>query len=233
MYNYYDNENDPYFINNQLFNNPFINQRGFRLPDTIDYSFKNYVQQDPLSKPTTNTYIKILNLNNEMRRLWFEHIFWTRLVILSIVNGSNDLKYVSERLLQNPIDFENQFSKYYSAEISKKFGTLLKEHLLIAADLVTAAKNQNNQTFTLLNDKWYKNADEIANFLNSINPYWNENDIKEMMYKHLDLTKSEAGAVISRKYEDSIKLFDEIQSQALKMADTFTEGLLKQFPNKF
>ena len=71
---------------------------------------------------------------------------------------------------------------------------LLTQHLLIAADLVNAAKNGETEKANSPRKKWYQNADEIANFLASINPCWNETKWKDMLYSHLEMTEKEAQA---------------------------------------
>jgi phage terminase Nu1 subunit (DNA packaging protein) len=108
----------------------------------------------------------------------------------------------------------------------------MREHLTIAADLVNAAKKGDNNSVMIIDNKWHKNADEIARFLNSINPYFNEINVRNMLYEHLALTKDEAISLLTKKYENAIRLFDEIEIQALMMSDMFLEGLARQFSNQ-
>ena len=240
MYNYFDD--NIYFSNIPFPKNRIISNKNLDTNFNMEYPYissynQMYMTQNPnyieQYNPTKNINRNILNLNNNLRKLWEEHVIWTRLTIMSIANGSPDIQLVSQRLLKNPNDFETLFMPLYGPTVSGKFKELLKEHLLIAADLVNAAKKKDNASVNLIESKWYKNADEIADFLSRINPYWDKNDVKKMMYEHLFLTKSEAIAILTNKYEDSISLFDKIEDQALMMADMFTEGILKQFPNKF
>ncbi len=172
-----------------------------------------------------------LDLNNIIRQLWEEHITWTRLAIMSIANSSPDTQVVSGRLMRNATDFGNLFTNFYDPRMANEFSSLMKDHLSIAADLVVAAKKKDSDAVTNIDQKWHKNADDMANFLGSINPYWNRNEIQKMMYDHLSLTKNEAVAILTNKYEEGIDLFDEIEKQALMMADSYTNGFAKQFPN--
>jgi hypothetical protein len=77
--------------------------------------------------------------------------------------------------------------------------------------------------------RWYANADGIAAFLSRINPYWSQEDWKTMLYEHLRMTKSEAVNILTNNYEESIKEYDEIEKQALNMADVMAVGIVKQF----
>jgi hypothetical protein len=208
-------------------NNYYNSNNGY---DVFDSTISDYRYNKIYNYPSTHK-ISLLQLNNIIRQLWEEHITWTRLAIISIANNSPDTPLVSKRLLRNATDFGNLFANFYRPEIAQGFAKLIHDHLSIAADLVVAAKKQDNNAVNAIERKWYKNADDIAIFLNNINPNWNRNDIQKMMYQHLALTKNEAVAILTNKYSEGITLFDEIEKQALMMADNYTEGLSKQFPN--
>ncbi|MBU5437135.1 hypothetical protein KQI42_03880 [Tissierella sp. MSJ-40] len=110
---------------------------------------------------------------------------------------------------------------------------MFKEHLVIAAELIKTAKAGDNNAVADAEKRWYANADEIAAFLGYINPYWSEEDWRAMLYEHLALTKSEVVNILNHNYATGIELYDEIERQALKIADIMTEGIVKQFPYKF
>jgi hypothetical protein len=173
------------------------------------------------------------DLNNALRMLWEEHIVWTRLAIISIIGDMPDADVVINRLLRNPIDFEEALKPYYGAEKTSEFGDLLKDHLVIAAELVRAAKAGKSKEAADAEKRWYANADEIAAFLGRINPYWSKEEWKSMLHEHLALTKSEAVNILSKDYEAGVNVYDEIQRQALMMADVMRDGIVRQFPDKF
>lgn len=224
MYNDYNY--NPYF-NNRILEQQFMPQNNF------GFQYKPEPIYDPINIPMHIPNKNMLDLNNEMRRLWIEHIVWTKFAVSAILSDAPDTKLIVQRLLQNPSDFEKLFAEYYGFNVAKRFNELLTEHLLIAAEIVKAAKKGDTASVDMLNTKWYKNADDIADFLSSINEYWDRRDVQRMMYKHLDLLKSNVMNMIENRYEESIKTFDQIQKQALQMADTYTEGIIKKFPNKF
>src|SRR5689334_12914009 len=133
-----------------------------------------------------------------MRLLWEQHVVWTRLTILSIVFGLPDVDLVTNRLLRNPKDFESALKPFYGDKIASEFADLFKSHLVIAAQLVKAAKAGDNKAAANAEKNWYANADEIAAFLGRINPFWSEKDWKTMLHEHLALTKSEAVAMLTK-----------------------------------
>lgn len=173
------------------------------------------------------------DLNKHLRLLWMQHVVWTRLTIISMIFGLPDVNMVTDRLLRNPKLFEASLRPLYGDRAASRFADLLTNHLVIAAELAKAAKAGDSTAAEAAENMWYANADEIAAFLGGINPYWSEQQWKDMLYEHLDLTKSEAVSILTGNYEEGIGVFDQIAEQALQMADVMTQGIIRQFPNHF
>lgn len=172
---------------------------------------------------------KIIRLRDSLRMLWQQHVYWTRLFIVSAAFSLPDLDPVTKRLLRNPKDFEEALKPFYGNEKAARFDVLLTNHLTIAAELVKAAKAGDSNAAADAEKRWYANADDIAAFLASINPFWSESEWRAMLYEHLALTKTEAVNMLTKKYAESISTFDAIEKQALGMADTMVSGMARQF----
>ncbi len=170
-----------------------------------------------------------LKVSNTNRRLWTEHVLWTRFFIVSTAFCLPDLPFVTQRLLQNPHDFADELCPLYGKETADCFDKLLTDHLLIAANLVKAAKAGNVAEVEKQRKLWYANAADIAGFLACINPFWSECVWKDLLFDHLRMTEDEAVQILTGKYQQSINEFDDIQAEALKMADVMTCGIVKQF----
>lgn len=170
-----------------------------------------------------------IHLRDCFRLLWGQHVYWTRMVIAGIVFDLPDLEQTTNRLLRNAPDFAKIFARFYGEKIAAEFCRLLKEHLVIAAELVKAAKAGKSKTASIIEKKWYKNADEIVCFLNKINPCWAVERTGPMWHKHLSLTREEAVAMLTKNYLGSIKAFNKIECEAMMMADDFSCGIIRQF----
>lgn len=173
--------------------------------------------------------LKRISITNTFRRLWFEHVVWTRSFLISTAANLGDLKFVTNRLLRNPVDFYDALKKYYGDDKAKKFQDLLTEHLTIAAKIVNAAKAGDTETVNTERKKWYENANEIANFLTDINPYWSLRDWQLMLFDHLQLLEKEVANRLNGNYERDVVLFDTIENQALTMGDSMADGIFRQF----
>jgi hypothetical protein len=175
-----------------------------------------------------------LALHDEMRRLWEDHITWTRLFIVSAAAGLPDAPATTQRLLRNQKDIGDAIKPFYGRTAGARLTSLLREHILVAADLVLAAKAGDQAAVERHSSAWYRNAREIADFLNAANPRnWPRREIRSMMRSHLDLTLSEAVAHLSGDHSADIRAYDRIHRQILAMADMLSDGIAAQFPGRF
>ncbi len=169
-----------------------------------------------------------------MQRLWVDHVTWTRLFIVSFVGEMPDLQATTDRLLQNQVDIGDAVKPFYGDAAGDQLAALLEEHILIAADLLGAAKAGDDVVFEKANEAWYANAQEIAGFLHQANPRnWPLADTRHMMIDHLDLTLEEAAAQLGGDYAKSVAVYDEVETEILHMADMLSSGLIAQFPQEF
>ena len=175
----------------------------------------------------------VWNLRTAMRRLWADHAIWTRQYIIAAVAGTPDAEHAAARLLRNQEDIGNAIVPYYGKEAGKALTKYLKEHILIAVELVAAAKDGNNVRFGIYDRKWTRNARTIATFLSQANPYWSKKDVVDLLELHLELTKGEAVARLQGDWEADVRAFDEILTEMLTLSDALSEGIVHQFAEKF
>ena len=142
-------------------------------------------------KPSMEMHMKVpmarsnseVELREGMRKLWSDHVIWTRLFIISSVADMPEAGLNADRLLKNQQDIGNAIKPYYGDAAGEQLASLLKNHILIAANIVTAAKNNDTETLGNEENKWIANADEIAAFLSSANPNWSKDGLQEMLHR--------------------------------------------------
>ena len=167
-------------------------------------------------------------LMNQVQQLWEQHVYWTRFFIVSAAANLDDLESVTNRLLENPEDFAQLLTPLCGRNKACQFQELLTQHLLIAADLVNAAKHGETEKANSAQKQWYQNADEIACFLSSVNPCWNEARWKDLLYRHLKMTEQEATLYLQGNYGASIECFNHIEKEALTMANYMFCGIINR-----
>jgi len=194
-------------------------------------------QTHTASAPSTSvSHSKVdpVAFHQTLRKLWEDHITWTRLYIIDALDGSKETPKTAERLLANQADLGNAIKPYYGAAAGTKLTALLRQHILGAADLLTAAKAGNAAKVNKASASWYANADQIAAFLSSANPsHWPLDELKKMMKDHLDLTLAEAVAHLKGNYAADITSYDKVHAEILHMSDALASGIIAQFPERF
>lgn len=175
----------------------------------------------------------IYDLKMDMRRLWIDHMWWTRNFIISDLASLDDKEDIFQRLLENQDNIGNSIKPYYGEEAGNKLSSLLKEHILLAGKVVDATKDDSKDDLEKYNKLWHENADKIADFLSSANPNYSNKDLKDMLYKHLQLITDQAAAMIKKDWKSGIETFDRGEDHIIKLADMLSDGIIKQFPKKF
>jgi hypothetical protein len=177
---------------------------------------------------------KALAFHDAMRKLWEDHVTWTRLFIVSFAGGLPDLGSTTNRLLQNQVDIGDAVKPFYGTAAGRQLTDLLTTHITTAATLLQAAKDGDTDAFNEAKDAWYANAVDIARFLHRANPaQWPLKDLRTMMRDHLDLTLAEAADRLAGDYEKDIADYDAVHVEILAMADMLSDGIIAQFPGRF
>jgi hypothetical protein len=178
--------------------------------------------------------LRTVAFHDEMRRLWEDHVTWTRLAIVSLTTDSPDTEATVGRLLKNQADIGDAIKPFYSETAAQELTRLLREHILIAADLIAAARTGDQAAVAEAQSRWAANADQIAAFLAAANPRsWDLEEMKAMLHEHLRLTTDEALARLQGDWAADVAAYDQIHLQALGMADMLSNGIIKQFPARF
>lgn len=180
-----------------------------------------------------------LALRSDMRKLWEDHVTWTRLAVISLVSGSPDTVSPDTgatvtRLLRNQTDIGNAIKPFYGNAAGAALTKELRAHILIAADVIAAAKAGDQAKLAAEQARWRANAGDIATLLSRANPrYWKRAAVAAMLGEHLRLTTQEVVARLHGNWAADVAAYDRIHLHALHMADTLSAGIVGQFPGRF
>ena len=200
------------------------------LPQTAHKLFEFFVRQ--LFRQATDKSRED-ELRMDMRKVWEDHITYTRNYIISALAGLGDTGTVAERLLRNQDDIGNSIVPVYGEAAGKKLSRLLRDHILIAADIVKAAKAGETRGVADGQKRWHENADDIAEFLGAANPNWPRQALREMLYGHLEFTTSEVVSRLKSDWVGDYQAYDRGHEHMMMFADMLADGIVKQFPEKF
>jgi hypothetical protein len=190
--------------------------------------------RDDHAMPSHTATTRRLAFHDAMRKLWEDHITWTRLAIVSFAGGLPDLPATEARLLANQVDIGNAIKPYYGRAAGARLTALLREHILGAVALLQAAKSGDQAQIATASAAWYANANQIADFLHAANPHaWSKTAMRSMMKIHLDETLAEAQHRLQGDYAADVRDYDAVHHHILAMADMLSAGIIRQFPARF
>ena len=177
---------------------------------------------------------KQVALHDGMRRLWEDHITWTRLAIISLTTDSPDTGATVGRLLKNQADIGNAVKPFYGRKAGNELTNQLRRHIMIAAEVIAAARAADSAKLADAQARWAKNGDDIATVLASVNPrYWKLGAMKAELRMHLKLTTDEAVARLQGDWNADVAAYEKVHTHALHFSDVLSDGLIKQFPRRF
>jgi hypothetical protein len=177
---------------------------------------------------------KAVAFRSAMDKLWEDHITWTRMVIVDFAAGLPDLKTAEGRLLRNQADIGNAIKPYYGRAAGNALTRLLRTHIQEAVPVLEDAKADNTAKVAQDQRAWHANARQIAVFLSKANPRnWPLGMMDAMMNRHLALTTKEAVARLNGKWQADVAAYDQVHAEILEMSAMLSDGIIRQFPNRF
>jgi hypothetical protein len=172
--------------------------------------------------------------HDQMRKLWEDHVTWTRLAIVTFADGSSGFTPTADRLLQNQADIGDAVKPYYGDAAGDALTSLLRDHITIAVEILTAAKAGDTAAVKEASTRWYANAGDVADLLAKVNPrFWPAQAMRAAMKAHLDQTLAEASHELGGQYAAGVADYDAIHRHILAMADQLSAGIVGQFPARF
>lgn len=190
-------------------------------------------QQDPMKTEKTSANDPVA-FQKAVRDLFTDHMRWTYATVDAFFHNPQALDPTLQRLLQNQKDLGNAMGSFYGKEAGDKVTALFTEHIQLAVPVLTAAKAGDDKALKKALDDWYRNAEEIADFLSAANPKsWPASATKPMMKAHIATTVTYSVDLLKGDYKNAIKHFDEANDHMMMMADALAAGLIAQFPERF
>jgi len=181
----------------------------------------------------TTTVSAAATLHQDMRKLWSDHVFWTRGYIIAAVADQPDAQAAAARLMKNQEDIGAAVASFYGKPAGDRLTGLLKEHISIAVDIIRFAKAGDKTSLQQADAKWHRNGEAIADFLSQANTNWPRQTLVDMMNTHLATTTDEVVARLTKNWDGDVRAFDKVYNHILVMADVLSDGIIKQFPEKF
>lgn len=168
-----------------------------------------------------------MNLINDIRMLWLQLVLWTRLFLISTITELGNLDAVSKRLNRIPSDFYYKLQLFFGTVNAERFADLLTQHITILKDIAIALKDGNTEAVDANTALLYQNADEISDFLATMNPYWDKGEWQNLLYQYIKLQLESMVAILAGDYEKDIAIYDRLEDHVLILADYMARGIMQ------
>lgn len=192
----------------------------------------SYAQDKPAAPAPSSQ--SAIDFRLSVRALWQYQVTWTRSYIVSVLSGLDDVGPVERKLVKNQEQIGNAIKHYYGGMAGNRLAVLLRQHIVIAIEIVRAAKAQDAGALERAQECGFKNADAISNLLNRAgNPLWDKQYMRQMFYKHLEYVMLQVSCRIKKDWDAEIKAYDDGLQHVLLLSDLLAKGVVQQFPEKF
>ena len=200
----------------------------------IVFTFSSCEDNDDIVSPSPLTTASYRNFDNAMHKLWADHMQWTFATVDAFFNNPGGLQAQLDRLLKNQENIGAAIVPYYGQAAGDQLTTLLKGHINGAVPVLQAAKNNDQTALNQAIADWRQNAKEISDFLSAANPQnWEQSHIRTHMDGHITQTIAYSVDLLQQNYNQAVIDYDLAFNHMMDFATTLSEGIGKQFPNKF
>lgn len=188
--------------------------------------------------------VKSVELQEALRDLWVDHIFWVRSVVMSTRYGDIEAaKVAEENAVKNARAIADSIVPFYGKAAGDKLFELLAGHYGAVKNYMTAAFANDKTGMDTARDELMTNGNTIAVFLSSANPNWPKDTLEMLLMTHgthhidqIDAlsNKTHQVNVVDRKdFASEAATWVSMKNHMYTIADALAAGIVKQFPKKF
>ncbi|HYE69099.1 MAG TPA: hypothetical protein VEA58_10850 [Anaerovoracaceae bacterium] len=169
-----------------------------------------------------------INILSLFQRLWTQLAVFMRAYINTAIDRSPRAEYNAERLLAMSSDFRNTFLLFYGPELADRFNDLFTSFTARSTNVIEGFLSNNQDLINQSVRDWYNDANQLANFLASINLYWDENQWRNLLYQYIQLKLQMITSLISGDYRREIQIYDRIFDLTTTIGSYMARGLIAQ-----
>lgn len=163
-----------------------------------------------------------------MRKLWNDHIVWTRQYMISEMSGAADKDAIFNRLRQNAQDMAKAMKETHPSIDDKVLGGILDSTVLMMTKLIFETNLGSDRTGAFeTKEALMKHLDRTAQYLNTANPGWSLAELKLMLQGYLNETHNEILARKNQIWDADIAAYDRLNNHVMKLADAFATGTIQ------
>lgn len=166
-----------------------------------------------------------MNLIFRARMLWRNTATWIRAYLTNAYAGL-DTQAINEKIYASNQEYGNVLKVFFGEKVTDDYINHLNSYITIYQALFQAQMNGDTNAVDEYTKQLYQNIDHRAASLAQINPFWQESELKKLLYPYTDLLLKEAAAFAANDSRKSVDVFDQLLSQSTVIGDYFSDGLI-------
>ena len=167
-----------------------------------------------------------MNLKNDFRLLMLQFTFLQKLYISAVAADQDYSEAILKRWYDIPNQLKEKFQLVFGLK-AEKCVEFLSMHIMYMVELVQAMKQDDRNRVDFYTAQLYRNGDELADFLVSLNPFWNELQWQTLLHGYINMSINEAVSIFAQDHERSLDIFDRLIVQSLVMGDSIGDGVIE------
>jgi hypothetical protein len=169
-----------------------------------------------------------------LRDLWIGHVFWVRNVVVAELAGDAPAQKVAEeQVVANAQSIAASIEPFYGTEAKEKLLTLLAGHYGAVSAYLNASVANSDAMKTEATSNLIGNAEEIASFLSSANPYLPKDTVDGLLQAHGSHHIAQIQQLQAKDYAGEAQTWADMSQHMYVIADAIADALAKQFPARF
>ncbi len=179
--------------------------------------------------------VRVAEMQRSLRDLWLGHIYWMQHAVLNNAMNSSAKQAAAEaEVVANAKQIASAVTPYYGEARSEALFTLLIDHIAALKEYSEATIEGNMPQQDAALARLASNSDDIAVFLNGVNPHHLPKDtVRGLIAAHVAHHVLQINQYKKKEYAKLDETWPMMRKHVYDIADCLTIALVKQFPSQF
>lgn len=165
-----------------------------------------------------------LDMYAMLRKAFTDHAIYTKLAIMDVLFDLPTAEAHLVRLKVTPAEISSVLKHTLDVSVANALQVLLAEHVTLAEKAIKAIKNGNPDEINAAKTELFANGDQIGMSLSSLSPTILVNGTI-MMRRHNQEIIDMATAIMEKKYDTVVPIFDTYLHHTLELSDAIADAL--------
>ncbi len=181
----------------------------------------------------STVYSDTFDLRKDLNIKLAEHVALTSEAVRVSYDGHDSSNEVIDELDKNSQELADVVGSFYGDEAKATFLKLWQDHITFFVNYTVSVKNDDEEGSDQALSDLEEYAREASEFFAGLNTNLSADSLKPLFTQHRDLIVASINDYTEANYTEALDKESKAYAQAGEMADVISEGIVKQFPDKF